>query len=165
MQSFNRVILVGRLVADPEVKMTPSGVSVLRFRIAVDRRGKSSDEKVTDFFDVFSFRESVVNFVSSYIGKGRLVLVEGELRANRWRTPEGITRTKYEIMAINVTPMDRRPQSEETYDELSEELKEEYLTEEFREEDLTEEGEVVDLNEDFYGEEESEDKDLDQPPF
>jgi len=116
MKSFNKVILVGRLVADPEERMTPSGSRVVRFRMAVDRRRKqaTSDNGDADFFSIFSFNENIVNFVSTYLTKGRLILVEGELRSNRWTDRTGQRRTTYEIYAYNVVPLDRKPESSTT---------------------------------------------------
>jgi len=113
MQSFNKVILIGRLVADPEERMTPSGSRIVRFRIAVDRRRRqaASDNGDTDFFSVFSFNKNIVNFVSTYLTKGRLVLVEGELRSNRWTDRAGQKRTTYEIYAYNVVSLDKKPEA------------------------------------------------------
>ena len=120
MQSFNKIILVGRLTADPEVRYAPSGNAVATFRMAVNRRPRTSPtgERIedTDFFRVVVFRQNLVDFVSSYLTKGRLVLVEGEMRMNRWKNEMGESRTNYEVVAFNVNPLDRKPR-EESQDE------------------------------------------------
>ena len=76
---FNKMILMGRLVADPELKTTPQGVTVCTFRIAVDRRfQKQGEEKKPDFFNIVAWRQTG-EFVQKYFGKGRMILVEGEM--------------------------------------------------------------------------------------
>ncbi len=121
MQSFNKIILVGRLTADPEVRYAPSGNAVATFRIAVNRRPRTSPtgERIedTDFFRVVVFRQNLVDFVSSYLTKGRLVLVEGEMRMNRWKNEMGESRTSYEVVAFNVNPLDRKPREESSEEE------------------------------------------------
>ena len=122
MQSFNRVILVGRMVADPEERYTTTGRRVVRFRLAVDRRPRTSQTgeqiRETDFFNIVAFRDNVTNFVSTYLGKGRLVLVEGELRRRTWTDNSGQRRVVYEIVAFRVDPMDRRPSAPEIPEEV-----------------------------------------------
>ena len=69
--AFNRVILVGNIVADPELKTTPNGISVTRFRIAVNRRfTRSGEQAQTDFFDIVAWRQTA-EFVSRFFTKGR----------------------------------------------------------------------------------------------
>ncbi len=122
MQSFNKIILVGRLTADPEVRYAPSGNAVATFRMAVNRRPRTSPtgERVeeTDFFRVVVFSQRLVDFVSSYLTKGRLVLVEGEMRMNRWKNELGESRTSYEVVAFNVNPLDRKPREESLEEEI-----------------------------------------------
>ncbi len=129
MQSFNRIILVGRLTADPEVRYAPSGKAIATFRIAVNRPPRTSPngERVeeTDFFRVVAFRDQLVNFVSTYLTKGRLVLVEGEMRMSRWKNEVGESRTSYEVSAFRVNLLDRKPQ-----DNLSAEEEEEIILDE-----------------------------------
>jgi single-strand DNA-binding protein len=118
MQAFNRIILIGRLVADPEVRYAPTGKAIVTFRLAVNRPPRTSPtgERIeeTDFFRVVVFRESLVNFVSTYLTKGRLVLVEGEMRMRRWKNDIGDLRTTYEVVAFKVEPLDRKPESSES---------------------------------------------------
>ncbi len=114
---FNRIILVGRLVADPEIRYTPTASKVGVFRIAVDRNPRigPDGEKIreTDFFRVVVFGKQA-DFVSTYLTKGRLVLVEGEMRMNRWTDDLGNKRTSYEVNAFRVRLLDKKPQIEET---------------------------------------------------
>lgn len=107
---LNRIVLIGRLTKDPEASYTPSGVSIAKFRLAVDRGTKKSDtgEKETDFLDVVAFRRTA-DFVNSYVTKGRLVYVEGRLQSRSWTAQDGTRRTSYEILADNVGTLDRRP--------------------------------------------------------
>jgi primosomal replication protein N len=76
---YNRIILVGRLTRDPELRATPDGTSVVRFTLAVDRGMRAGEERQTDFFDIVAFRQLADN-VANYVTKGRLVLVEGNCR-------------------------------------------------------------------------------------
>lgn len=103
----NKVILVGRLCTDPELKYTPSGVAVANFRIAVDRPfANAQGERETDFIDVVAWRQSA-EFVNSYLGKGRLVMVEGRLQVRQWQTQDGQRRRSAEVVADNVRALDR----------------------------------------------------------
>ena len=104
MPSFNKVILVGNLTADPELKQTPSGVSVCRFTIAVQRRFGRNGEGQTpaDFFNIVTWRQSA-EFVSRYFKKGRAILVCGQLQNNNWTDQQGNKRYSTEIVADEVT--------------------------------------------------------------
>ena len=105
MPSFNKVILVGNLTADPELKQTPSGVSVCRFTIAVQRRfgGRNEQGQTTaDFFNVVAWRQSA-EFVSRFFKKGRAILVCGQLQNNNWTDQQGNKRYSTEIIADEVT--------------------------------------------------------------
>ncbi|MGC8667681.1 MAG: single-stranded DNA-binding protein [Chthonomonadales bacterium] len=107
---LNRIVLIGRLTRDPEASYTPSGISIAKFRLAVDRGTKKADtgEKETDFLDVVAFRKTA-DFVNSYVTKGRLVYVEGRLQSRSWTAQDGNRRIAYEIVADNVGTLDRRP--------------------------------------------------------
>lgn len=96
---FNKVIMMGRIVNDPELKTTPQGVSVCSFRIAVDRRfQQKGEEKKSDFFNVVAWRQQG-EFVSRYFSKGRMILVEGELNTRQYTDKNGNPSTWYEIVA------------------------------------------------------------------
>lgn len=104
---MNIVVLIGRLVADPELKYTPSGTAVATMRIAVDRWQKSdSGEKVADFFNVVAWRHSA-EFAASYLTKGRLISVEGRLQARSWTQQDGQKRYAVEVVANNIRGLDR----------------------------------------------------------
>lgn len=100
---LNRVILMGRLVADPELKTTPSGVSVTSFRIAVDRSYvKSGEERKADFIDIVCWRQTA-EFVCRYFGKGSLIAVEGQLQSRTYQAKDGTNRYVLEVVADNVS--------------------------------------------------------------
>ena len=102
-KSINQVILMGRLTRDPEQRTTPSGKTVARFSIAVDRQG--SDD-AADFFDVTAW-EKLGELVTQYLGKGRRVLVQGRLRQDSWDDKEtGKKRSRVEVVATDVTFLD-----------------------------------------------------------
>ncbi|MDP8242745.1 MAG: single-stranded DNA-binding protein [Candidatus Hinthialibacter antarcticus] len=104
---LNKCILIGRLVADPEMRYTQSGIGVVNFRIAIDRNYKSaSGEKETDFINIVAWRK-LAELVNQYLGKGRLVAVEGSLQMRRYQSKEGENRTAYEVVADNVQFLDR----------------------------------------------------------
>lgn len=107
---FNRVILVGRLVADPEVRYTPEGIPIASFRLAVDRPTRRGAERQTDFIRVVTFRR-LAEFAQAYLTKGRLVLVEGRLQVNSYTDRFGQRRTAVDVIAFNVQFMDRKPGS------------------------------------------------------
>lgn len=103
----NKVFLVGRLCTDPELKYTPSGVAVANFRVAVDRPfANAQGERETDFIDVVAWRQSA-EFVNTYLGKGRLVLVEGRLQVRQWQTQDGQRRRSTEVVSDHVRALDR----------------------------------------------------------
>ena len=81
---LNRVILMGRLTADPELKQTPNGISVVSFSLAVDRNfaGKGA-ERQTDFINCVAWRQTA-EFISRYFGKGRMMAVEGSLQVRNY---------------------------------------------------------------------------------
>jgi single-strand DNA-binding protein len=104
---MNVVVLIGRLVADPELKYTPSGVAVCSFRIAVDRRFKSqSGEKEADFIDIVAWKQSA-EFAANYLSKGRLVAVNGRLQVRSWVQQDGQKRWKTEVVAENLQGLDK----------------------------------------------------------
>ena len=115
---MNVVALVGRMVADPELKYTPSGVAVCSLRIAVDRRFKSeSGEKQADFLDVVAWRQSA-EFAANYLTKGRLVGVQGRLQSRSWVQPDGQKRYKTEVVADSIQGLDK-PKEQQGYDSSS----------------------------------------------
>jgi single-strand DNA-binding protein len=104
---LNRVVLIGRLTADPELRYTPSGVPVASFRLAVDRQFKTQGgERETDFINIVAWRKSA-EFAANYLGKGRLVCVEGRLQIRQWTTQDGQKRSTAEVVSDNIQGLDR----------------------------------------------------------
>lgn len=99
--SMNKVFLMGRITKDLAKKTTPSGVSVLNTTIAVDRDFKNGDEKQTDFVDVVFWRHNA-DFLEKYSGKGRMIVVEGQLQSRKWQDKDGNNRVSWEVQAQNV---------------------------------------------------------------
>lgn len=94
---MNKVILMGRLTGDPEVRYTQSNISVARFSLAVNRVGKAQEGQPTaDFFDIVAWRQTA-DFVGKYFKKGQQVLVEGNLRNNNWTDQQGQKRYRTEV--------------------------------------------------------------------
>ena len=102
MNDLNKVILIGRLTRDAEMKYTNGGMPVSRFSLAVNRRKKSGDNWTDEanFFDIVLFGKSAES-INRFLVKGKQVSVEGELRQDRWEQ-EGQKRSKIEIVAQNI---------------------------------------------------------------
>lgn len=99
---LNKIILMGRLTRDPELRRTGSGTAVTSFALAVDRDFKGQGgEKETDFIDVVAWRNTA-EFVSKYFTKGRMAVVEGRLQIRDWKDKEGNNRRSAEVVADNV---------------------------------------------------------------
>ena len=99
---LNKIIIMGRLTRDPELRRTGSGTAVTSFSLAVDRDFKSQNgEKETDFIDVVAWR-STAEFVSKYFTKGRMAVVSGRLQIRNWQDKEGNKRRSAEVVADNV---------------------------------------------------------------
>lgn len=100
---LNRIIIMGRLVRDPELRTTQAGISVTSFTLAVDRDFKSRDsgEKSTDFIDVVAWRQTA-EFVCKYFAKGRMAVAEGRLQIRDWKDRDGNNRRSAEVVADNV---------------------------------------------------------------
>lgn len=103
--SINKVILMGRLTSDPELRQTPNGVSTCQFTVAITRNYQNQNgERQSDFINVVAWRQTA-EFVCRYFSKGRLILVEGELRTRTYddkRYPE-IRHYVTEVYADNVS--------------------------------------------------------------
>ena len=107
---INRVILIGRLTKDAEMKYTPSGQAVCKISIAVNRTRKNGDQWVDEanFFDVVIWGRQG-EAIAKYLEKGKAVAVDGELRQDRWQQ-DGQNRSKVEIVADNVQLLGGPPQ-------------------------------------------------------
>lgn len=101
---LNKVILMGRLTADPELRQTTSGISSCRFSVAIDRsyRSKDTGERQTDFINVVAWRQTA-EFVSRYFSKGRMIIVEGSLRNNNYTDNNGVKHYSMDVQADNVS--------------------------------------------------------------
>ena len=107
MSSLNVVVLIGRLANDPELKYTPSGIAVSSFRLAVDRQFPNSQgERETDFIDIVVWRQAA-EFAANYLGKGRLVAVDGRLQIRSWVAQDGTRRRSAEVVADTLRGLDR----------------------------------------------------------
>lgn len=99
---LNKVIIIGRLCADPEYRHTTSGVSVCRIRVAVDRPYRKDAEKQADFIPVTCWRNTA-DFVTKFFSKGKMIIVEGALRNNDYTDAEGVKHYSLEVLATNVS--------------------------------------------------------------
>ena len=101
---LNKVILMGRLCADPEFRQTQSGVSSCRIRVAVNRpfANKQTGERESDFINVTCWRQTA-EFVNRYFHKGSMIIVEGSLRNNDWTDQNGVKHYSMDVQADNVS--------------------------------------------------------------
>lgn len=118
---LNKVIIMGRLTRDPELRRTQGGTAVTSFTMAVDRDFKSqSGEKETDFIDVVAWRNTG-EFAAKYLAKGRMAAVEGRIQVRDWQDKDGNRRKAVEVVADNVyfadSKRDSKPQESRTVDE------------------------------------------------
>lgn len=98
---LNSVIMTGRMVADPELKTTQSGVNVTSFRIAVTRNYKVGDEYPSDFFTVVAWRNTA-EFVAAHFKKGDTLTVQGRMEVRRYTDRDGNNREAVELVADSV---------------------------------------------------------------
>jgi single-strand DNA-binding protein len=104
---LNRVILIGRLTRDPEMRYTTTGIGVCQFSLAVNRPFTNrAGEREVDFIDIVTWRQ-LAETCANYLGKGRLVAVEGRLQIRSYETQEGQKRRVAEVVADNVRFLDR----------------------------------------------------------
>ncbi len=100
---LNCVTLMGRLVADPELRTTTTGKSVASFCIAVDRSfARAGEQRQTDFINIVAW-ESSANFVCRYFTKGSMIAVQGQLQSRQYEDKTGAKRTTYEVVAREVS--------------------------------------------------------------
>lgn len=99
---LNKIIIMGRLTRDPELRHTQSDTAVTGFTLAVDRDFKGEDGKrATDFIDIVAWR-AAAEFVAKYFIKGRMAIVEGRLQLRDWKDKDGNARRSAEVIADNV---------------------------------------------------------------
>ncbi len=99
--SMNLVVLMGRVTSDIEVKKTPSGVSVAKFNVAVDRPSKQGEEKKTDFISVVAWR-GTAEFCGKYFSKGKMIAIEGSIQTGSYEK-DGVRRNTFDVVANNVS--------------------------------------------------------------
>ena len=121
---LNKIVLMGCLTRDPELRRTQSGTAVASFTLAVDRDYKPQDgERETDFIDIVAWR-GTGEFVSKYFTKGRMAVVEGRLQVRDWTDKDGNKRRSTEVVADNVYFGDSKRSESGTPAEPSGELQE-----------------------------------------
>ena len=108
--SFNKVILVGNLVRDPEIRYVGSGAAVTKFTLAVNRRSKQQEE--TDFVDIVAW-EKLAETCNTYLKKGMSCLVEGRLSIRSYDDKEGQKRKATEVVISNMQMLDRQQKRDE----------------------------------------------------
>lgn len=129
---INRVVLMGRLVSDPELKTTQNGVSVTTFRIAVDRSyQKQGEERQADFFDIVAWRYTA-EFVCKFFRKGSLIAIDGQLQSRTYQAKHDSNRYVVEVIADNASFTGEKAGQKHTKEEKSQEYEqgqiEEYET-------------------------------------
>lgn len=109
MNGFNKVILMGNLTRNPELRYTPSGTPVASFALAVNRRYRQGEEMKEEvcYIDIVVFGKQAEH-CGQYLSKGNGVIVEGRLQQRRWETDDGQKRSKHEVVAQTVTFMPKR---------------------------------------------------------
>ena len=114
MVSFNKVILIGNLTKDPEIRYTPTGTPVASFSIAVNRQYKQGEEKKEEvcYIDIVVFGKQAES-CGQYLNKGNGVIVDGRLQQRRWETEDGQKRNKHEVVAQAVRFLPKRPDRSE----------------------------------------------------
>lgn len=111
MASFNKVILIGNLTADVELKATASGISVCSFSIAVNRKFSKEGEQACDFISIVSWRQQA-EFVCKYFKKGMPILICGQLQTRTWTDNQGNKRYATEVVADEVSFVNAKENAE-----------------------------------------------------
>lgn len=111
MANLNRIILVGRLTADPEIRNTVEGLPVAKFSLAVDRFAGANRPKETDFVNIVAWR-NIAEVCGKYLKKGRLVLIEGRIQVRTYQTENGVKKWVTEVIARNMQMLSA-PQKEQ----------------------------------------------------
>ncbi len=114
--NLNKVVLAGRLTTDPELRQTPSGVSVIRVNIAINRRrGRNSDgeqqQQQTDFITLVAWRQTA-EFISKYFRKGSAICVTGSIQTSTWTDQQGQKRYSTEVVVDDAMFVDSRAEGD-----------------------------------------------------
>jgi single-strand DNA-binding protein len=109
---FNKVILIGNLTRNPELRYTPNGTPVAALGLAVSRRYKQGDDLKEEvcFVDIVVFGKQAEH-CSQYLSKGNGIIVDGRLQQRRWETEDGQKRSKHEVVAQSITFLPKRGES------------------------------------------------------
>ena len=125
--AFNKVILIGNMTADPELKQTTGGVSVCSFSIAVNRRKTKEGNNEVDFINIQTWRQQA-EFVSKYFKKGKPILVCGQLQTRTWTDNQGNKRYATEVVADEISFVGGAESSTEAKNESSTYIPSAYAT-------------------------------------
>lgn len=115
---YNKVMILGNLGADPEMRFTPSGLPVVNFRVAVSRRFYDRDKRLieeTEWFSVVAWGKKAES-CNQYLAKGRQVFVEGRLQTRTWQDKDNITRSRPEVVASVIQFIGNRPNKDNDFD-------------------------------------------------
>lgn len=113
---INRVVLMGRLVSDPELKTTASDLSVTSFRIAVDRGYvKEGEERKADLIDIVAWRKTA-EFICRFFSKGSLIAIDGQLQQRTYHAKDGTNRNVIEVVADSASFTGERSSSNAAHD-------------------------------------------------
>ena len=120
MTSFNKVILIGNLTKDPEIRYTPSGTPVANLGLAVNHRYKQGDEMRDDvcFIDIVVFGKQAEN-CGQYLSKGQGIIVDGRLQQRRWEAEDGQKRSRHEVVAQSVRFLSKRTSDSRDEEDMS----------------------------------------------
>jgi single-strand DNA-binding protein len=112
MVSFNKVILIGNLTRDPELRYTPSGTPVVNFSLAVNRRYRQGDEPKEEvcYIDIVAFGRQAEH-CGQYLSKGDGAIIDGRLQQRRWEAEDGQKRSKHEVVAQTVNFLPKKASS------------------------------------------------------
>jgi single-strand DNA-binding protein len=119
VRGLNKVMIIGNLGRDPELRYTPNGTPVVSFNVAVGRQWTTSAgerKEATEWFNVVAWRE-LAEICSQKLSKGRLVYVEGSLQTRTWEDAEGQRNYRMELVADQMTILDRPPRDYDRHDE------------------------------------------------
>ncbi|NUU94807.1 hypothetical protein XO10_00535 [Marinitoga sp. 1135] len=117
MAGFNKIILIGRLTKNPEIRLTTTDIKVSNFTLAVDRNfKKENQENKTDFIPVTSFGKSA-EFVEQYLRKGMQIMVEGRLQIDNWQDENGQWHNKSYVVSSNIVFLEKKKDPADEYQE------------------------------------------------
>lgn len=169
-RSLNKVMLIGNLTRDPELRYTPNGTAVCSFGLATNRSWASGDEgerrEETEFHRIVTWNK-LAELCSQLLSKGRKVYVEGRLQTRSWETPDGEKRQTTEIVAEDMVVLDSRREGagNENHGEVYHDEPEEKPKKETKKEDKEDKEDDKKKDKDEKGEDASDDIDIDDIPF